>query len=157
MDISEIIAQEEKAFNASENVKLEGKKNKSEILLPFAMRIFDFLEIIQNDKNFLFTSTAHASDGDYSPLFSNTSLTLEYYRGSVTTDIQKHAGARVLTRSFYYGIYGSRYLHFGIGDDFKPYFAFTNDLSAKQEEKIFTTDEAIRTLTKFFLSKRKKS
>ena len=157
MNIAEIIAQEEAAHNAEKKVNLAIKQSKSEILLQFAMKIFDFLELIQNDDKFVFTSVAHPSDSDYTPLFSTTSLTLEYYRGSVTKDINKSAFARMLMRSFSYGRYGSRYLVFRINDEFKPSVGFSNDLSPSEDETYYSAEEAIRVMTKFFLARRKKS
>lgn len=155
MNIEEIIAQEENAFKAEMNVRLEIKKNKAEILLPFAMHIFDFLEVIQNDPNFLFTSTAHASGKDWTPLFSLNVCTFAYHKKSTKEDIEEKAYANVLLRSFAYGNGNSRYLHFRVGDDFKPYVAFSREIVPLEEDKIFTTEEAIRTLTKFFLKMRK--
>lgn len=154
MNIAEIIAQEEKAFNAKNNVEKEVNKNKAEILLPFTMVIFDFLEIIQNDPNFLFTCSTNPDEKDYSPLFS-IACTIDFYRQKAAEDINSHASYRMLTRSFSYGNDSTRYISFGITDDFAPYLTFTGDLSPKIEDRIFSTEKAMATLTRFFLERRK--
>ena len=156
MNIQEIISQEETSFNAEANVKVEIKKNKAEILLPFAMVIFDFLEVIQNDEKFLFNSQAHPSERDWTSLYSKTSLTLEFYRGDAEKEIKQNAFHRHLMRSFGYGNNQSKYLIFRISDDFKPSVSFSTDLSPKEDETYYSVEDAIRAMTKFFLAKRKK-
>lgn len=155
MNIQEIISQEEASFNAEVNVKNEIKKNKSEILLPFAMAIFDFLEVIQNDDKFLFTSQAHPSERDWTPLYSETSLTLDYYRGAAEEEIKKNAFSKHLMRSFGYGNFQTKWLIFRISDDFEPSVTFSNYQTAV-DEVFYSVEDAIRAMTKFFLSKRKK-
>ena len=76
MNIQEIIEQEERIFNAKKEIETTIKKSKSEILLPFAMDIFNFLEVINNDPKFLFTCEAHPREEDYSPLFKKVCLLL---------------------------------------------------------------------------------
>ena len=156
MNIQKIISQEESSFNAEVNVKNEIKKNKSEILLPFAMAIFDFLEAIQNDEKFLFNSQAHPSERDWTPLYSKTSLTLEYYRGEAEKEIKENALSKHLMRSFGYGNYQSKWLAFRVSDDFKPSVSFSSDMTQKEDEVYYSVEDAIRAMTKFFLAKRKK-
>jgi hypothetical protein len=156
MNIQEIIEREERVFNAKKEIEATIKKSKSEILLPFAMDIFNFLEVINNDPKFLFTCEAHPREEDYSPLFKKDFLNFEFHKNKAIEEIKKSAFHRHLTRSFSYGNYGSRYLTFGIGEDLNPFVRFSKDMSPKSEEIFFSTEEAIIALTRFFLQKRKK-
>lgn len=155
MNIQEIIEQEERAFNAKKNVEVAVKKNKSEILLPLAMKIFEFFEAIQNDPKFLFTSQAHPRDEDWTPLFHATVCNLDSYKKSVTNEINKCAFTRMSTRNFSYGDGNSRWITFGVSDDFKPFVGFSKNISPEDKEKFNSTEEAIREMTKFFLKMRK--
>jgi len=156
MNIQEIISQEEAAFKAEVNVKNEIEKNKAEILLPFAMAIFDFLEVIQNDENFLFNSQAHPSESDWNPLYNREHLTIDYHRGETEKEIEKINFSRHLMRSFGYGNNQSKYLIFRISDNFEPSVSFSSDMTAKEEETFYSVEDAVRAMTKFFLAKRKK-
>jgi len=156
MNIQEIIRQEEVSFNAKTCVDNEIKRNKRQILLPFAMKIFDFLEVIQNDEKFLFNTQAHPSESDWKPLYDKTGLTIDYYRNDVKKDIEKSIFSRHLMRSFGYENNQSKYLIFRISENFEPSVSFSTDMTAKEEETFYTVEDAVRAMTKFFLTKRKK-
>jgi len=151
MEIQEIIEQEIVSFNAKKVVEGAIKKSKSEFLMPFAMIIFDFLESINNDPKFLFSS----GNKEYAPLFSDDKSfqSFGYIKEKGVKSIESNAYCEFAIRSI---SSNSRWITLGVDKDFKPYVAFSYDFRPKSEESIFSADEAIRIMTRFFLEKRKK-
>lgn len=155
MNILEIIAQEENALKAKRNIEETALKSKAEILLPFAMQIFDFLEIINNSPDFLFSQDAHPSEDSWTPLFNPNFCDFDFHKEKVKEEIQEKGCGSFLTRKFSYGS-RSNYIKFLITEDFKPFLRFSHDCFDKECEDYFSVEDAVRGLTKFFLENRKK-
>ena len=152
MSDKELIAQELKRDIAEKNIAKEVVKNKINIVLPFAERIWDFLKLINEDENFLFSNQAYPKDEDWAPLFRNNEYKKE--RAYHINKLKKNNGHRLRTRSFKYGSNGMNII-IGITDDFKPY-GILNDNMTREQEKIFSADEFVKVLLSFFIKNKKK-
>lgn len=154
MNIQEIIDQEIASLKAQQNVESEIKRNKKEILLPIIEQVVEFLETIQENPNFLFSSDPHPKEG--TPLFPKEScLTLEYHRQSAIDALDDNKRSNIMLRSFGFGNNQSRWIRFMINDQFKPIIAFTSSptKAPQKEEMFYTVEDAVRAMTKFFVSK----
>lgn len=152
MNIQEIINQREQSFNAKKEVEKTEHQKKVEILLPFAMKFFDFLEVIQKDPDFKFSSLTSPRKDDFKPLFGSEKEFVSQ-KNLVKKEIEEYAFSRMLLV-----VYGdvSKYFTFGITDDFRPCVAFSSEVKYKESEQFFSLEDAIERLTDFFIEKRQK-
>ena len=153
LDFQALIDQKVKESKAKQNVADEVLKNKIKIVMPFAEQIWNFLEIINKDKSFLFSSQAYPNDTDWASLFPNNDF--DATKKSHLDNLRNNKGHSLLTRAFGYGNSQSRYIHIGIDDEFRPYASFSIEYTVEENKKKFSVEEFVDELLTFLIQKRK--
>ena len=153
MTIQEIIKQEEEAIKAKQYVAEAENKKRCEMLSKFALKIFDFLEIINNDPHFLFSDQPYESTEYYEPLFKKLPG-FEFYKAEALEELAKRPYHKLRLRPLSYGS-EPLYLEFGTTFDYKMVVKISTPRNFDNPTEYKDTEEVFRYLTRMFLNNRK--